>query len=58
VTLETIQEWEEVIYDKKPLIFYGLPGTGKTFMAEAFSKYLIKKYDREYIVQFYQCYSY
>jgi hypothetical protein len=53
------EEWEELLNDKKQIIFYGPPGTGKTFVATEFSKYLISKYGGTYeIVQFHPSYSY
>lgn len=53
------EEWEEILIDKKQIIFYGPPGTGKTFIAIQFSKYLRNKYGGDYkIVQFHPSYNY
>ena len=50
---------EEILNDKKQIIFYGPPGTGKTFIATQFSRYLISKYGGEYrLVQFHPSYNY
>jgi 5-methylcytosine-specific restriction enzyme B len=49
----------KILREKKQVIFYGRPGTGKTFVATEFSKYLTYKYGGMYeIVQFHPSYSY
>ncbi|MTJ12339.1 AAA family ATPase [Anabaena sp. UHCC 0187] len=54
-----IQNWIRVINRKKQAIFYGSPGTGKTFIAEKLAKYLISEGDGfSELVQFHPAYSY
>lgn len=56
---DKIEEWEDLLKERRQVIFYGPPGTGKTFLAMEFSKYLISKYGGEYkIVQFHPSYGY
>lgn len=53
---EWIEEIEQLLNEKKQIIFYGPPGTGKTFFAKKFAKYFTKEnYD---IIQFHPSYSY
>lgn len=53
------EEWEDLLNERKQVIFYGPPGKGKTFVAIEFSKYLISKYGGKHeIVQFHPSYGY
>jgi 5-methylcytosine-specific restriction protein B len=54
-----IQSWIRSICRKKQAIFYGSPGTGKTFIAEKLAKHLISEGDGFYeLVQFHPAYTY
>ena len=54
-----IKRWRRVIERKKQAIFYGSPGTGKTFIAEKIAQYLIGGGDGlSELVQFHPAYSY
>lgn len=56
---EILKQWEKVVARKKQAIFYGSPGTGKTFIAEKFAHYLISGGDGFMeLVQFHPAYSY
>ncbi|MBS9382844.1 MAG: AAA family ATPase [Dolichospermum sp. BR01] len=55
----TIERWIRATNRKKQAIFYGSPGTGKTFIAEKLAKHLISEGDGFYkLVQFHPAYSY
>jgi hypothetical protein len=56
--IETIKEIEELLLDKNQIIFYGPPGTSKTFLAKKFSEYFTQGRENTTIVQFHQSYSY
>jgi AAA domain (dynein-related subfamily) len=59
IASDAIEDWEDLLNERKQIIFYGPPGTGKTYVAIEFSRYLISKYGGEYkIVQFHPSYSY
>lgn len=54
-----IKLWIRAINRKKQAIFYGSPGTGKTFIAEKIAKHLISEGDGFYeLVQFHPAYTY
>ncbi|MFM7407214.1 MAG: McrB family protein [Cuspidothrix sp.] len=55
----TIERWIHTINRKGQVIFYGSPGTGKTFIAEKIAKHLISEGDSFYeLVQFHPAYTY
>lgn len=60
-----LREIEDLLHDKKQLIFEGPPGSGKTFVAEKFARYFTdqeiddeNRNDQIEIIQFHQSYSY
>ncbi len=54
-----LERWVRVIERKKQAIFYGSPGTGKTFIAEKLAEHLIGGGDGfSELVQFHPAYSY
>ena len=63
---EELDELNEILDEKKQIIIEGPPGTGKTFLAERFGRYLtknplegpLKNHKRFKIVQFHQSYGY
>lgn len=56
--LKMLEEVEVLLNEKKQLIFYGPPGTSKTFVARKFSEYFAHGLENVEIVQFHQSYSY
>ena len=53
-----IREIEELLVDKKQIIFYGPPGTSKTYVARKFAEYFAQGIENVEIVQFHQSYAY
>lgn len=56
---EVLQEWLDLLGDRRQLVFYGPPGTGKTFVAEALGRHIIGS-DTNHLrtVQFHPSYAY
>jgi len=54
-----LQEWLDVLADRRQLVFYGPPGTGKTFVAEALGRHIVGS-DTNHLrtVQFHPSYAY
>ncbi|RMF85134.1 MAG: AAA family ATPase, partial [Nitrospinota bacterium] len=55
---ETILEIEQLLQEKRQVIFYGPPGTGKTVVAEAFARYFTGSPRRVRLIQFHPSYTY
>lgn len=58
LSVETLTEIDELLNEKRQIIFYGPPGTGKTYVARKFSEYFAQGSENVEIVQFHQSYSY
>ena len=43
MSFEKLKTIEELLEEKKQIIFYGPPGTSKTFVAKKFAKYFYNK---------------
>lgn len=56
--LDVLKEIEILLEEKKQIIFYGPPGTSKTYLARIFAEYLVGGKENVEIVQFHQSYSY
>jgi 5-methylcytosine-specific restriction protein B len=57
-TIQFLKDIEDLLIDKKQIIFYGSPGTSKTFLAKKFSEYFTNNKENVRIIQFHQSYSY
>jgi 5-methylcytosine-specific restriction enzyme B len=55
---DDVDEIEDLLNQKRQIIFYGPPGTGKTFIAEQFATYFSGSKSAVEIVQFHPSYSY
>lgn len=56
---EALQEWLDVLADRRQLVFYGPPGTGKTFVAEALGRHIVgSETNHLRTVQFHPSYAY
>ena len=53
-----LEEIEDLLEDKKQVIFQGPPGTGKTYVAQKLARYLAGSDDRVTLVQFHPSYAY
>ncbi|MGY4772905.1 McrB family protein (plasmid) [Kribbella sp. CWNU-51] len=51
-------EVEQLLRDKRQVIFYGPPGTGKTYIARALARFFARDMSRVEIVQFHPSYAY
>jgi hypothetical protein len=59
VKSEVFEEWVMMLKHKNQMILFGPAGTGKTFVAEKFAKYLVSSTGGEYQkIQFHPSYSY
>ena len=59
ITTEELDRYEKTIKRKKQIILAGSPGTGKTFIAQKFAKYLTSAQDGYVdLVQFHPSYTY
>lgn len=59
ITPKELDRYEKTIKRKKQIILAGSPGTGKTFIAQKFAKYLTSSQDGYVdLVQFHQSYTY
>ncbi len=56
--VEFLEEVQNLLDDKKQVIFQGPPGTGKTFVARELAEHLAGSKDRVRLVQFHPSYSY
>jgi 5-methylcytosine-specific restriction protein B len=56
--IQILKEIEDLLIEKKQIIFYGSPGTSKTFLAKNFSEYFTNNKENVRIIQFHQSYSY
>nr|WP_154923785.1 AAA family ATPase [Microbacterium testaceum] len=56
---DVLQEWLDVLGDRRQLVFYGPPGTGKTFVAEVLGRHIVGS-DTNHLrtVQFHPSYAY
>lgn len=53
-----LKELEDLLIEKQQLIFYGPPGTSKTYVARKFASYFVGSETNVKIVQFHPSYSY
>lgn len=58
VNEEMLEEWLELLAEKKQVILYGPPGTGKTFLAERLAKVLTQQSQLVQLIQFHPSYTY
>jgi 5-methylcytosine-specific restriction endonuclease McrBC GTP-binding regulatory subunit McrB len=56
--VEKIKEINNLLEKKKQIIFYGPPGTSKTFFAKKFAQFFTKTIKNIQIIQFHPSYSY
>nr|WP_078596342.1 AAA family ATPase [Evansella clarkii] len=53
-----MEEWLELLSEKRQVIFYGPPGTGKTFIAQRLAKILTQHEQHVKLIQFHPSYTY
>ena len=58
MSVEKLKTIEELLEEKKQIIFYGPPGTSKTYVAKKFSEYFTQNTENIELLQFHQSYSY
>ena len=58
LSLDKLKEIEYLLNEKKQIIFYGPPGTSKTYVAKKFAEYFVQGNGNVRIIQFHQSYSY
>lgn len=56
--VDEIEEIEKRLIEKGQMIFHGPPGTGKTYVAEAFGEFFTGNSENVEVVQFHPSYSY
>ena len=56
--IEKLRDIEALLIEKKQVIFYGPPGTSKTYVARRFSEYFTQDTDNVEVIQFHPSYSY
>ena len=57
-TVDFLENINELLADKKQVIFQGPPGTGKTYVAQKLANHLAGSEDRVTLVQFHPSYAY
>lgn len=55
---QKLKNIQQLLEEKKQIIFYGPPGTSKTFVAKKFSRYFTQNLECIEIIQFHPSYSY
>lgn len=55
---ETLEEWLDILYERKQMIIYGPPGTGKTYTAQRLARIMTQSERRICLVQFHPSYTY
>lgn len=58
VSKESMEEWLELLTEKRQVIFYGPPGTGKTFISQRLAKILTQQPQLIELIQFHPSYTY
>ena len=56
--IDFLENIDELLKDKKQIIFQGPPGTGKTYVARELAKHLAESEDHVTLVQFHPSYAY
>ncbi|MBU9713224.1 McrB family protein [Evansella tamaricis] len=53
-----LEEWLELLSEKRQIILYGPPGTGKTYVAQRLAKILTQQSKQTHLIQFHPSYTY